>query len=379
MGAALLVVGVILGAGLVLATFYATGSLTPRTMAGTTTKTLTTTVTTTINNAQTASWKPAANYPLQASGTLGVFAQQCVNSTAYIYCVGGQDALSNPRNAVYTSSAVSSSSGNITGWTLGLNLYPQNIGGQSCVASSGYVYCIGGTYDNASDDVNASYYAPLSSNGVVGTWSATKSFPIPVDSQSCAASSGYIYCVGGFGEALGTNATSFPSNFVYYAPLSSSGIGSWSKSTSYPEGIYLPSCFAASGYIYCVGGVDISGGALSADYYAPLSSAGVGKWTPTMAYPIAASGQACAASAEYVYCVGGMGSSSYLSAVYYATVSSGGIGAWAQAANYPLSVMTDCVISSGNIYCVGGAGSSPEYSATYYVSIESLLGVTTTG
>ncbi|MGD0396851.1 MAG: hypothetical protein ABSB26_08110 [Nitrososphaerales archaeon] len=380
MGAALLVVGVIVGAGLVLITFYATGSLTPRTMTGTTTETLATTVTTTVSRTQTASWKPAAGYPLQASDRLGVFAQQCVNSTAYIYCVGGQDANEGPHNSVYTSSAFSSPSSNITSWTLDLNLYPQTIDRQSCVASSGYVYCVGGTNDDAGDDTNASYYAPLTSNGVVSAWVATKAFPIPVDSQSCVASSGYIYCVGGFGEALGTNATSFASNFVYYASLSSSGIGSWSKSTSYPAGIFLPSCFAAKGYIYCVGGVDnISGNPVSTDYYAPLSSSGVGAWTQTEAYPIVASNQACAVSSDYVYCVGGAGSNSYLNAVFFATVSSEGIGAWAQAADYPLGVMTDCVISSGNIYCVGGSSSSSEYSAAYYLSLESALGVTTTG
>lgn len=57
MGAALLVIGVIVGAGLVFGTFYAAGSLTPRTATGTTTQTLTgttmqiltTTITTTVS------------------------------------------------------------------------------------------------------------------------------------------------------------------------------------------------------------------------------------------------------------------------------------------------------------------------------------------
>jgi hypothetical protein len=328
--------------------------------------------------ASSSPWKAAADYPLQASDTLGVWAQQCVNSTVYVYCIGGQDVIAGPRNDVYTSSAVSSSSGNITSWTPDTNLYPQTIYGQSCVASSGYVYCVGGTYDDSGDDVNASYYAPLSSNGVVGAWSSTKSLPIAVDSQSCVASSGYIYCVGGIGEALGTNATSYPSNLVYYAPLSSSGIGSWSKSNSYPADIYLPSCSAADGYIYCVGGVNSGGNAISTDYYASLSSVGVGTWTQTTPYQIVASGQACAISSGYIYCVGGAGSSAYLNAVYYAPVSSGGIGAWIKTGNYPQSVTTDCVISSGYMYCVGGLGSSQLYGTAYYIPLVTLLGVTTT-
>jgi hypothetical protein len=328
--------------------------------------------------ANNSPWKSTAEYPLQASDTLGVFGQQCVNGAAYIYCVGGMDANEGPRNAVYTSSAISSSSGNITSWTPDSNLYPQTVYGQSCVASSGYVYCVGGTYDDNGDDVNASYYAPLGSNGEVGTWNVTRSFPIYVDSESCVASSGYIYCVGGVGEAEGTNDTSYPSNYVYYAPLSSSGIGSWIKSaSSYPAGIHLPSCFAADGYVYCVGGVDGSGNAVSTDYYASLSS-GVGTWTQTTAYPIVANGQACAISSGDIYCVGGVGSSSYVNAVYYATVSSGGIGAWTKTGNYAQSVFTDCVISSGYMYCVGGTGSSQLYGTTYYIPLELLLGATTT-
>ncbi len=324
-------------------------------------------------------WMAAAGYPLQADGTFGVFGQQCVNSTAYVYCIGGMDANEGPRNAVYTSSAVSSSSGDITSWTLDSNLYPQTIYGQSCVASSSYVYCVGGTYDDNGDDVNASYYAPLGGNGVVGTWSSTTSFPIYVDSQSCVASSGYIYCVGGVGEAEGTNATSYPSNYIYYATLSSLGIGSWIKSSSsYPTGIHLPSCSAADGYVYCVGGMDDSGNAVSTDYYASLSSSGAGTWTPTTAYPAVANGQSCAISSSDIYCVGGVGSSSYLDAVYHATVSSGGIGAWTKAGNYAQSVFTDCAISSGHMYCVGGIDSSQLYGTTYYIPLELLSGVTTT-
>jgi hypothetical protein len=329
--------------------------------------------------ANSSPWKPAAGYPLQASDGIGVFGQQCVNSASYIYCVGGSDANGGPRNAVYASSAISSSSGNITSWTSDLNQYPQTVYGQSCVASSGYVYCVGGTHDDAGDDIKASYYAPLSGNGVVGTWNVTTPFPIYVDSQSCVASSGFIYCVGGVGEAEGTNSTSYPNSHVYYAPLSSLGIGSWINSTSsYPADIHLPSCFAADSFLYCVGGADGSGNAVSTDYYASISSSGVGAWTQTTAYPIVASGQACAISLGYVYCVGGVGSSSYINTVYYATVSSGGIGTWTKAGNYAQSVFTDCVISSGYMYCVGGADSSQVYGTTYYIPLEFLMGVTTT-
>jgi hypothetical protein len=333
-----------------------------------------------LNAPGSSTWKSAAEYPIQAEDTKGVSGQQCVNSTVYIYCIGGQDVAGGPHNAVYTSSAISSSANNITGWTPDPSLYPQTIYAQACVASSGYVYCVGGTYDDAGDDVNSSYYAPLSSNGVVGTWMSTTAYPIPVDSQSCVASSGYIYCVGGFDEAEGTNATSYPSSSVEYAPISSSGIGSWQDSTAYPSNSYAPSCFGGGGYIYCLGGFDSDQNPLSTAYYAPLSSAGVGTWTQTTAYPFQGIGEACAISSGNIYCAGGEESSGYTNAVYYAPVSSGGIGAWVKGPNYPDSAWTTCVTSSGDIYCMGGVdgSSAGETGATYYTSLASLVSTTTT-
>lgn len=332
----------------------------------------------------TSTWDCAAGYPIQVSGTFGVAGQQCVSNAAYIYCIGGQDFNGGPRNEVY-SSTVSSSSSNITSWVLESNNYPQYINGQSCVVYSGYAYCVGGIYNDNGDDVASSYYAPLGSGGAVGNWTPTTTFPIPIDSQSCVASFSYIYCVGGVNETDGTNADAAPSNSVWYAQLSSSGIGSWNSSTAYPVNLYFPSCFAANGYIYCLGGADSNDNSQSTAYYATLSSAGVGAWTQTTAYPIQASGQACAISSGYIYCIGGQTtggtSPAYTNAVYYAPISSGGIGTWKQAPNYPLSVETTCVVSSGNIYCIGGFDGSSvgENNTVHYASLASLSGGNTSG
>jgi hypothetical protein len=333
-----------------------------------------------LNAPKNSEWKVAAEYPIQAEDTSGVSGQQCVNSTVYIYCIGGADVAGGPHNTVYTSSAISSSFGNITGWTQDVSPYPQTIFAQACVANSGYVYCTGGTYDDAGDDVASSYYAPLTSNGVVGTWSPTTPYPIPVDSQSCVTSSGYIYCVGGWDEAAGTNASRALSNYVYYAPLSPSGIGDWTQTASYPSNTYFPSCYATDGYIYCIGGVDSNENYQSLDYYASLSATGVGSWIQTMAYPFQGLGQGCATSSGYIYCVGGDQSSGFTNAVYYATVSSGGIGAWVKAPNYPDSVWTNCAILSSNMYCVGGldGSSTGETGASYYIPLISLTSTTTT-
>jgi hypothetical protein len=327
----------------------------------------------------TSTWNCGAGYPIEVGGTYGIAGQQCVGNATYIDCIGGQDVNTGPRNEVY--SATFSASGNVTDWTASPNAYPQYINGESCVTYSGYLYCVGGSYNDALDDVASSYYASLSSSGAIGTWKSTTKFPIYIDTESCVASSSTIYCIGGNNETDGTNADSAPSNSVWFAPLSPSGIGNWTLTTPYPANDYFPDCFAASGYVYCIGGADSNGNSLTTSYFAPLTTSGVGPWSQTTPYPVAATGQACAISAGVIYCVGGetaegssTSSATYTNAVYYAPISSGGIGAWKQAPNYPNSVGTDCAISSGYLYCVGGFNSSSESNIVNYASLTSLTG-----
>ena len=322
-------------------------------------------------------WECAAGYPVEVGGTYAVAEEQCVNATSTVYCIGGQDANGGARSEVYY--AAISSSGNITGWTLGLTPYPQDIYDQSCVTSSSYVYCVGGSYDAGTDDVASSYYAQIMPNGTLGTWSTTTAYPIPVDTEWCAAYSSYIYCVGGYNETDGQSADTVASSSVWYAPLASSGIGAWTLTTAYPDNVYLPSCYAADGYVYCIGGADANGNPLETTYYASLSPSGVGAWTATTPYPVAASGQACVIASGEILCVGGETSSSaaFTSSVYYAPIiPTGGIGGWKPGTSYPLAIATTCVALSGNVYCVGGVDGSSVGADGYveYASLASLSG-----
>jgi len=304
----------------------------------------------------TSTWPCAASYPIQVGGNLGVAGEQCATNSTYVYCVGGVDANGGPRNEVYVGTI--SATGNITGWSLSTNSYPQDVSGQSCVLSSGYLYCVGGIHDDAGDDLASSYYARVEGNGSVGPWQPTTHYPVPIDSESCVASSSYIYCVGGNNETDGTYSDIAPSTTVWYAQLSGAGIGTWAKTTPYSSNVYVPVCFASGGYIYCVGGADPSGSPVGTSYYAVLTNGGLGEWIQTTAYPVQATGQACAVAGGHVYCVGGETSGgqspAFTSAVYYSQVTSGGIGAWKSGPGYPDTVGTACVASSTNLYCLGG-------------------------
>jgi hypothetical protein len=322
-------------------------------------------------------WASGPGYPLEASDTSGVVGQSCVNSTGTIYCIGGIDYNGASRNNVY-SAAVSSTG--MSSWTADSN-YPQTVGLESCVSYNDYAYCVGGSYDDAGDDIASSYFAPLTATGP-GPWDQTTAYPAPVDSQACVSSSGYIYCLGGENETTGLNASAVSTNSAWYAPLSSSGIGAWDHTTAYSQSVAFEACAATMAEIYCVGGVGTSDSGVSNVYYAPLSASGIGQWSSTTSYPMDAYGQTCVIASGNIICVGGVpnGTTSSSDTVYSAPVSSSGVGAWYHASNYPMGVETACAASSGNLYCVGGYQDSSQISSsTYYATVQSLLPSTASG
>jgi hypothetical protein len=300
------------------------------------------------------SWSSTTGYPTV------IDSQSCaITSTGYIVCVGGINS-STEIDSVY--SATVSSSGGVGSWTSSSNTYPEiavdnvpsdtqsGVAAQSCVAypASGnqYVACVGGQVGGV--ESNAIFYAQVSSSGV-GTWTASGSYPEgDIDLQSCVYYSGYIYCVGGFYFASDT--VYGLSNVVYYAPVSSSGVGSWGSASGY-GGVENQSCAVSGGYIYCVGGGS------DEVYYASLSSSGgVGTWSSTTNYPTSIANQSCVTSSAYIYCVGGFTGSSVVSTVYYASLSSSGVGTWSSTGQYGSLMYQSCnPYTGGYIYCVGGS------------------------
>jgi len=303
--------------------------------------------------------------PWENSSTIGITGESCATYSGYIYCVGGF-RVGGPLSGVYYA-PVSSSGVGTWASTTG---YPTGFDQGSCAISGGYIYCVGGETDSAGDYTNAVYYAQVSSSGV-GAWTLTTAYPIIIERESCAVSSGYIYCVGG------TSDESYPytpGNGVFYAPISASGVGVWQTST-FPTVIDGESCTISSGYIYCVGGdtAPVLGNPYTdIVFYASVSALGLGTWTSTTHYPTDITYASCATYSGYIYCVGGfIDGSSFTNAVYYAQASSSGVGAWTSTTGYPnQTYLQSCPIYSGYIYCVGGQNALGYISGlVYYASI----------
>lgn len=287
-------------------------------------------------------WKPTADYPLAGATCAGsapnlyCVEQTCVASSGYVYCVGGGT------DSTYFSAV---SSAGLGPWTA-TTKYPIAAERQSCVIDANVIYCVGGAVaagdgGGVTPTANA-YFAPLSSTGV-GDWALTTAFPA-ADLSGCVASGGYIYCLSG---------TS------YYAPLTASGIGTWAPTQGPPT--RTEGCTEAGGYIYCFGGAScppIGSGrdCYSPSYYAPLTPTGIGAWKTTTPLPTAVSAT-FVGSGSYVY---------YLSIpVFAARVSSSGIGSWETATNYPRSLYpSNCFSSADYIYCA-----NPLASSSYFAQV----------
>jgi len=295
------------------------------------------------------SWTATTSYPAS------VFASSCATDGNYIYCVGGD--AGGFVNSVY--SAPLSSSG-IGAWTLQTNHYPTHVYLPSCAISGGYIYCVGGY--TGSTNTNAVYYAQLTS-GSVGAWASGTNYPTNIEATSCVISGGYITCVAGLTVPAYVSTIT---NAVYYAQVSSSGVGAWTSTTNYPITDNLDTCSVSGGYIFCLGGeYDMVHGFVTGDVYSnTLSSGAVGAtWSSTTIYPFAADSGAgtCAISGGYMYCVIGFGGTG--EAVEYAAVASGTLGTWTAGPTYPIYVANNqIVISGGYIYGVGGETSNDYYS-----------------
>ena len=217
----------------------------------------------------------------------------------------------------------------------------------------------------------------------VGAWGSTTNYPTVISGQSCVTSGGYIYCVGGSSSGFKTTA--------YYASISSSGVGNWISTTTYPGSPYIWSCVASGGYIYCISTTMPQGltgptnpqPPLANDvYFAPLSSSGIGAWTKTTGYPSGITDASCTASGGYVYCVGGDSGATFTQvlvtdATYYAVSHRSGVSSWTLATSYPLNMIHEsCAASSGDIYCVGGFSTTGphDYNWTYYAVLPQRLG-----
>jgi hypothetical protein len=327
------------------------------------------------------------------SGGISVLGTSCVSNASYAYCVGGQNSTGTDLSDVFVAHV--SSSGTVDAWNettdYGAASGTSGSGGlgvefTSCVAYTGYIYCVAGATSVAPGTTSKVYYAPLLSTGV-GAWTETTDYGAASGTTgaggirtfllSCSEVSGYIFCVGD------------GSSKVFYASLSSSGVGAWTETTDFGAAtgstgsggvaVSNPACVPNGTYIYCVGGT-VSFKATSQVFFARANASGVAGWNETIDYAAGSGttgsggipiyGTACFEYSGEITCVDGDNKTNVaLDQVFYAALNSTGVGPWGQAGAYgdlPLATYhLSCVLIDVSFGLCASGATSQTYSAPF--------------
>jgi len=183
--------------------------------------------------------------PINSDGTLGAWStgtslpnvladSQAIVTKDRVYLLGGNLSGSSVVN-VYT--APLNSDGTLGAWTTGPSL-PGVLRLSSAVVTKNRVYLLGGF---TSTTVSTVYTAPINSDGTLGTWSTGTSLPGAFLNSQAVVTKDRIYLLGG-------NHGSGQVSTVYYAPVNSDGtLGTWATGTSLPGALADSQAFVTGG------------------------------------------------------------------------------------------------------------------------------------
>jgi N-acetylneuraminic acid mutarotase len=261
----------------------------------------------------------------------------------HIYLLGG----SGTGTDVYY--ATMSANGTISSWTATASL-PTGAEFSTAVANNGFIYVMGGYNGSNIDDVQ---YAQINVDGSLSNWTSSTVLPQARAEATSVVYNGYIYVFGGADDSIPTAY-----NTSYYAKINNDGsVGTWNTGTVLPQVLRSPASVTSGGYVYVMGGDDANGNASSAVYYAKLNSDGsLGAWTTGTSLSDMSSGAAAVTANGYVYYLGGIDTSGFSTAVYYSKVGSdNSLGAWTTGNSLPVGLEGFAAVTNNDfVYVLGG-------------------------
>jgi len=281
------------------------------------------------------------------SMSTAVYAAGSVAYNGYLYSFGGQTASSNTNIVEY---APIKSNGTIGSWTS--TTMPVALQGFGYAEYNGYLYVMGGM-NTSGTTVGVTYYAPINSNGSLGTWNTTTALPAVNDTFSAVAYNGYMYIFGGESS---NNANNY--NEADSIVINANGTlgSSWSAANSgFSSDISYESAVAYNGYVYILGG-DYGGSYVNTVRYASINSGGtLGSWNTTSSFSTGRRSLGAVAVNGYLYVAGGYGSA-LLNDVQVALINSNGtLGAWIANTSFNTPrIFPGLVAYGGYLYVLGG-------------------------
>lgn len=298
-------------------------------------------------NGTTGTWQTGTALPVSRYG------HGMVAYNDYMYLLGGFTTGGVVNTVHY---AVINADGSLGAWTAAANNFTTARHSHGSVVHNGYLYVVGGA------DASAYYatveYATIQSGGNVGAWSATTSMPIARSELGVVVVNGYIYSMGGRDAGTLTSA-------VNYAPLNSNGtIGTWTATNAFnAPALMTMAVTVANGHIYLAGGRIGAGTAQSAVQYTRTNPDGsLNPWQFNTSLPAARLGNQLAFANGYLYHLGGHNNTTLFDTTHYTSINNGGLGltgTWASTASLGTArSLHGAVAHNGRIYAFGGINSS---------------------
>ena len=238
----------------------------------------------------------------------------------YLYVLGGS-TNGTYQNSVYY--APINTNGTVGAWST-TSSFINGRHHLTSLAYNGYMYIIGGCSQTFCATVyNDVQFAPINSNGTLGAWHYTHNstddsttfvagFTTPRSGHTTLVYSGYIYLIGG------TDSAANILNDVQYAPLNSNGtVGTWNLTSSLGVGIEYPSSFTYNGYIYITGGQGANGIVSDIQYAAINANGTLDTWSDELsAFTTARISHASVVYNGYFYVIGGTNGSDFSDTQY---------------------------------------------------------------
>jgi hypothetical protein len=291
----------------------------------------------------------------------GTFGQAAVVNAGTIYDLGGCTAADTStfscdsgdfQNTVY-SFTVSSSDGSPNAWsgTGALNSFSTGVDWLNAYVNNGYIYIMGGCSGTAASNFwgcgtisSAVQYAPILSNGTLGTWVTLSSLSTAQYNAGGFVANNYLYTIGGCTTTSTTNARGCGtaagiSNGPQYVAINADGGGaptSWPTNTVFRTARSGYASAVYNGYLYVLGGAasssstgcTASGNTCNDVLWAQLSSSGApGSWTDqysgTGSFTNARTYLTAQAYNGYLYIMGGLQSGTYYNDTQYAPICTG--------------------------------------------------------
>jgi N-acetylneuraminic acid mutarotase len=190
--------------------------------------------------------------PINSDGTLGDFRSEtslpaamrtsiCFVIKDKLYAIGG-----NNNNSVYRTTV--NNDGTLGSWET-LSNFPINVVNGKPMLIKNRIYIFWASPDS-NDNVSEIYYATYDSNGNIGSWYQYSSMPNSITDSAIVCTDNYVFSIAGY-----DNANIKYTNASYRAPISDNGnIGTWTQITDAPVTVIYAQSVIVGNRIYFIAG-----------------------------------------------------------------------------------------------------------------------------